>query len=294
MTQKNLTKSYLKLIRTEQYIKNLFVFAPIFFGGKFLIQDAIINTAIAFISFCMAASAIYILNDYFDIEEDRKHPVKCKRPLAAGTIPKSNALALMVFLAAVSLLVSWFISSSLLAVIGIYITMNILYSKWLKHITVVDVNIIATGFLLRVLSGAIVAEVEPSVWILLITYLLALFLGFAKRRADVLLSLDGKEVRKNIDGYNLNFIDTVLSILAAVIIVAYILYTLSPEVQEHYRSHLIYVSVIFVVNGLLYYMKLTLVDKVTYSPTLIVLRNRVIQITLLGWIAIMVYLLYIK
>jgi len=294
MTQKNLTKSYLKLIRTEQYIKNLFVFAPIFFGGKFLIQDAIINTAIAFVSFCMAASAIYILNDYFDIEEDRKHPVKCKRPLAAGTIRKNSALTIMVILAGTGILLASFVSFRLLGVIGIYITMNILYSKWLKHITVVDVNIIATGFLLRVLSGAIVAEVEPSVWILLITYLLALFLGFAKRRADVLLSLDGKEVRKNIDGYNLNFIDTVLSILAAVIIVAYILYTLSPEVQEHYRSHLIYVSVIFVVNGLLYYMKLTLVDKVTYSPTLIVLRNRVIQITLLGWISIMVYLLYIQ
>jgi len=294
MTQKNLIKSYLKLIRTEQYIKNLFVFAPVFFGGKFFMYDAIFNTILAFVSFCLAASSIYILNDYCDIAEDQKHPVKCNRPLAAGIISKEKALALMTTLAVISILLALLTSPSLLLIIGLYMSMNFLYSKWLKHITVVDVNIIAIGFLLRVLAGAIVANVEPSVWILLITYLLALFLGFAKRRADVLLSLDGKEVRKNIDGYNLNFIDTVLSILAAVIIVAYILYTLSPEVQEHYRSHLIYVSVIFVVNGLLYYMKLTLVDKVTYSPTLIVLHNRVIQITLLCWISIMVYLLYIQ
>jgi len=287
-------RNYLKLLRTEQYIKNLFVFAPIFFGGKFFIQDSILNTILAFVCFCMAASSIYILNDYFDISEDQKHPIKCKRPLAAGIIDKKTALFLMFVLVGFSLVLGSVISDELLVIISVYITLNFLYSKWLKHITVIDVNIIAIGFLLRVLAGAIVAEVQPSIWILLITYLLALFLGFAKRRADVLLSLDGKEVRRNIDGYNLNFIDTALSILAAIIIVSYILYTISPEVQQHYKSPLIYVSIIFVVNGLLYYMKLTLVDKVTYSPTLIVLKNRVIQITLLCWIFIMVYLLYIK
>lgn len=294
MTQKNSVKSYLKLLRTEQYIKNLFVFAPVFFGGKLLLQTAFLNALVAFACFCLAASAIYIVNDYFDIEEDRKHPVKCFRPLAAGTIGKQTALLLMAVCAITSLSVSFWLSKQLFVILAIYIIMNLLYSKWLKHITVVDVNIIAIGFLLRVIAGAVATAVEPSVWILLITYLLALFLGFAKRRADVLLSMDGKEVRRNIDGYNLNFIDTILSILAAVIIVSYIFYTISPEVQEHYNSKFLYVSIIFVVNGLLYYMKLTLVDKVSSSPTQIILRNRTVQLTVLCYAAIMVYLLYIK
>lgn len=294
MTQMNSVKSYLKLLRTEQYIKNLFVFAAVFFGGHFFIQEAFIHALIAFACFCMAASAIYIINDYFDIAEDKKHPVKCFRPLAAGLISKQTALIIMGILAILSLSISFLISQSLFIIIGIYIVLNLLYSKWLKHITVVDVNIIAIGFLLRVIAGAVVTDIDPSVWILLITYLLALFLGFAKRRADVLLSMDGKEVRKNIDGYNLNFIDTILSILAAVIIVSYIFYTISPEVQEHYNSKFLYVSIIFVVNGLLYYMKLTLVDKVSSSPTQIILRNKTVQITVACWIAIMVYLLYIK
>jgi decaprenyl-phosphate phosphoribosyltransferase len=285
-------KSYIKVARPEQYIKNLFIFAPLFFDGKFLEADILLKVILAFVCFCLAASAIYVLNDYCDIREDMAHPVKCNRPLAAGTIKIPNAMAFMLILAAISLTTAFTVSLSLLYVLLCYMGLNFLYSKWLKHITVLDVNIIAIGFVLRIAAGAAVAGVKPSIWILLITYLLALFLGFAKRRADVLLSLDGKEVRKNIDGYNLNFIDTVLSILASIIIVSYIFYTISPEVQQHYHSDLLYLSVVFVINGILYYMKLTLVDKTTYSPTLVALKDRVIQVTIAGWVILMTYLLY--
>ena len=292
MTQNSSVTNYLRLLRTEQYIKNFFVFAPVFFGGKLLVGDSFLHTALAFVCYCLAASSIYIVNDYFDIPEDQKHPVKCKRPLAAGVIKPKTAIAIMAVLVCTSLALAFYVSVNLLLVIAIYIVMNLLYSKWLKHITVLDVNIIAIGFVLRIIAGAIAADVRPSVWILLITYLLALFLGFGKRRADVLLSMDGKEVRKNIDGYNLTFIDTILSILASIIIVAYILYTISPEVQMHYKSDLLYLSIVFVINGLLYYMKLTLVDRSTDSPTMVVLKDRVIQITMLCWLVLMIYLLY--
>lgn len=287
-------KYYVKIARPGQYVKNFFVFAPLFFAGGFLVDGLFQKVLLAFVCFCFAASAIYILNDYCDITEDRAHPIKSKRPLAAGLINPRMALVFMLVLAAAALSIAFIVSDFLLLILVCYITMNILYSLKLKHYPVLDVNIIATGFVLRIMAGAVVAGIEPSVWILLITYLLALFLGFGKRRSDVLLALDGKEVRKNIDGYNLGFIDTILSILAAVIIVCYILYTISPEVTEHYHSNLLYISIIFVTNGMLYYMKLILVNNTAFSPTQVVLKDRVIQAIIGCWIILMSYLLYIR
>lgn len=285
---------YLKLLRTEQYVKNLFIFAPAFFAGRLLDSGVFISALLVFTGWCLAASAIYILNDYCDINEDRQHPVKKMRPLASGAVDTKNALMLMVLLAAVALAIVFAFSPEAGYIILAYMLMNLLYSKWLKHVPVLDVNIIAAGFVLRILAGAAATNVEPSSWILLITFLLALFLAFGKRRADVLHFMEGREVRKNIDGYNLTFVDTVLSILAAVIIVCYIFYTISPEVQQHYHSRWLYVSIVFVINGLLYYMKLALVDKLSHSPTAILLRNRIIQGTLICWLLVMVYLLYIR
>jgi decaprenyl-phosphate phosphoribosyltransferase len=285
-------KNYLKLIRVEQYVKNIFVFAPLFFGRQFLDLPIFTNVCFAFICFCLAASGIYILNDLYDINEDKSHPEKSKRALASGKIKIKNALVLMFFLMISSLFVAYLLSKELFFVIIFYIILNFLYSKWLKHIAILDVNIIAIGFVLRILAGTTVSQIVPSIWILLITYLLALFLGIAKRRTDVVLSHNGNEVRKNIEGYNLVFIDTVLGILASIIIVCYIFYCISPEIQEHYHSNLLYISILFVVNGIFRYLKLALVDQSTYSPTKIVLKDYFIQITILCWIILMSYLLY--
>lgn len=285
-------KNYLKLIRTEQYIKNLFVFAPLFFGKELFDKPIFINVLLAFICFCFAASSIYIINDYFDIKEDQKHPEKCKRPLASGVIKIKNAFITMLILITFSLGLASQISTNLFLVLGIYIIINVFYSKWLKHIAILDVNIIAIGFILRILSGTVVSGIIASIWILLITYLLALFLGIAKRRSDVILAENGNEVRKNIEGYNLAFIDTVLGILTSVIIVCYIFYCISPEIQLQYHSDLLYLSIIFVLNGMVRYLKLAIVDKSSYSPTKIVLNDRFIQITILCWLLLMCYLLY--
>jgi len=207
-------KNYLKLMRVEQYIKNLFVFAPLFFGREFLNTPVLLNVLLVFLCFCIASSSIYILNDYFDLNEDREHPEKSKRPLVSGAIKIKNAIFLMLVLMLSVLLITFLFSTKLFLIIATYIVINILYSKWLKHIPILDLNIIALGFVLRIFAGAAVTDILPSVWIVLITYLIALFLAIAKRRTDVILAKEGKEVRKNIDGYNLAFIDTVLRLLA--------------------------------------------------------------------------------
>lgn len=287
-------RNYLKLIRVEQYIKNAFVFAPLFFDSQFLNLDNLINVILAFLCFCTISSSVYIFNDYFDINEDKNHPQKRYRPLASGSISIKNGLVLMLILMISSLTVSYLISVELFLVIISYLALNFLYSKWLKHIAILDVNIIAVGFILRIVAGSVVSDVVPSIWILLITYLLALFLGISKRRTDVILAENGNDVRKNIEGYNLIFIDVILGILASIIIVSYIFYCISPEVQLHYHSKLLYVSIIFVVNGIFRYLKLVFVDQSTYSPTKIVLNDRFIQFTILGWLLLMSYLLYFR
>jgi decaprenyl-phosphate phosphoribosyltransferase len=285
-------KHYLKLIRPEQYIKNVFVFAPLFFGGAFWDLHLLGMVSLAIVAFSLAASSIYIVNDIFDVEADKAHPTKSSRPIASGKITVKNAVVLQVILMVSALLLAWIINFTLFLIISSYIALNFLYSKWLKHIAIVDLNIIAIGFVLRILAGAAVSAIEPSVWILLITYLLALFLGIAKRRTDVVLAQNGKEVRKSIEGYNLSFIDTVLGILASVLIVCYIFYCIAPENLQHYNSKWLYLSIIFVVNGIFRYLKLAIVDQSTHSPTKIVLNDNFIQITILLWVALMSYLLY--
>jgi decaprenyl-phosphate phosphoribosyltransferase len=284
--------AYLKLIRIEQYIKNVFVLSPLFFDGAFDDITLFAKTVLAAITFALAASSIYIINDFFDINEDRAHPIKCKRPLASGKIKIKNALLLQMVLMAVSLGSAYWLSIDLFWVICGYIGMNMLYSKWLKHVAILDINIIAIGFVLRLLAGTAVSGIKLSIWILLITYLLALFLAIAKRRTDIVLAKNGHEVRRNIKGYSLKFVDTTLGILASGIIVCYIFYCISPENQLHYHSSWLYVSIVFVINGIFRYLKLALVHGSTYSPTVIVLKDRFLQITILCWVILMGYLLY--
>lgn len=191
----------LKLLRPHQYIKNLFVFAPLFFSFNFVLND-VINTFIVFILFSLIASSIYVLNDYMDIEEDKQHPKKKFRPLASGKVSKNSAKILFLLLSVISLISAYFLNTNLFLVLIIYFILNVAYSLKLKHITIVDIFIIATGFVLRLFAGASVIENQLSMWIIIMTFLLALFLAVAKRRDNVVLASQGKETRKNIDGYN--------------------------------------------------------------------------------------------
>jgi len=272
-----------RLLRIHQYIKNIFIFAPLFFSFHFKLE-LMLDTVLVFILFSLLASAIYIFNDFMDIEEDKKHPIKKDRPLANGKVSKAKAITLMFILSIFSLSISFYLSQMLFIVLIIYFILNIAYSLKLKHITIVDIFIIATGFVLRLFAGASVLEASLSMWIIILTFLLALFLAIAKRRDDVLLSIEGKSIRKNIDGYNLEFVNALMVVMSSVIIVCYILYTVSSEVIIRLHSEYLYLTAFFVILGITRYMQITFVEKNSGSPTTIVLNDKFLQTTILLWL----------
>jgi decaprenyl-phosphate phosphoribosyltransferase len=289
----NKAKSYLQLARPHQYIKNGFVWLPIFFAGKLGDLGALEQTLIAFAAFCLAASGVYVLNDLKDIEEDRRHPTKRNRPLASGAIPTRGALifmaGLLVLAALAGAMLPW---PDFLLILGAYLILNVAYSFFLKHQAIIDVVCIAMGFVLRVLAGGVAAAVPISHWIVIMTFLLAIFLALAKRRDDLLLAAEGQSARRSIDGYSLEFVSTSMAVMAAVIIVAYILYTVSPETIQKHGTDRLYLTGFWVVVGLLRYLQLALVENRTASPTKIVFQDRFLLVVLNLWLLSFFFLLY--
>jgi len=287
------SSTLIKLIRPHQYIKNLFIFLPLFFALQIGNVDLLVKALLAFIAFSLTASAIYILNDYHDIEEDRQHPKKRKRPLASGEITKAQARVIMAVLALVGFSLMATLSLDAVGILIAYIVMNIAYSLRLKHVAIVDITLIAVGFVLRLFIGAVVTGIPLSMWIVVMTFLLALFLALAKRRDDVLIYLDtGKKMRRVIDGYNLQFLDIAMAIMASVVIVAYTIYTTSPEVVARMQSPYLYLTALFVILGVLRYLQIAFVFQDSGSPTKIVLKDRFMQLVLLGWALTFTWILY--
>lgn len=219
-----------------------------------------------------------------DVEEDKKHPTKRFRPLASGTISLNNAKIIITFLVVFTLIITYFFNLELFYVLLFYFLLNIAYSLKLKHITIVDIFIIATGFVLRLFAGSVVIDVPLSMWIIIMTFLLALFLAIAKRRDDVLLSAQGKETRKNIDGYNLEFVNASMILMSGVIVVSYILYTVSNGVIQKLGTEYLYLTSFFVILGIMRYMQITFVEANSGNPTKIVLKDRFLQVTILLWL----------
>lgn len=291
---------YLKLLRVEQWVKNLFVFTALFFSGNFLHTNLFLGSFFAFIIFSLTASSIYILNDYLDIEADKKHPEKCKRPLASGAISKTKARVLFVLLI-VLVVVSIALGHSYFhfnlfkfpAIILFYFLMNIAYSFRLKHVAIVDICIIAIGFVLRVLAGGYATGIPISQWAVLLTFVLALVLAIGKRRGELInASISGK-TRKALDGYNVLFADVSLSISVTLGIISYLMFTLTPEIQDKFGQKVFY-TVIFVVFAFLRYLQQTLVYNRTESPTKIVYKDRYIQATIVIWVFSFLLLIYYK
>lgn len=285
--------SLIKLMRPHQYIKNFFIFLPIFFAMKITDTSLLVNAVVAFIAFSLTASAVYILNDYHDIEEDRLHPKKCKRPLASGAISKPQGILLMGLLFILGFGLMSILSWGAAAILAVYVIMNIAYSFQLKHIAILDVTIIAIGFVLRLFIGSAVTGIHLSMWIVVMTFLLALFMALAKRRDDVLIYLEtGKKMRKVVDGYNLRFLDIAMAIMASVVIVSYTIYTTSEIAVERLHSEYLYLTALFVILGVLRYLQITFVLQDSGSPTKIVLKDRFMQLTLLGWVISFAWILY--
>lgn len=286
----------LKLIRPWQWTKNLFIFLPLFFGGALLHVDALFACIITFFSYSCLASSIYCYNDIYDVEADKQHSIKCARPIASGAISVQKAYVLMFVMLALGLSLLCFLpfnTYKTMAVLLFYYTMNIAYCTKLKNFAIIDVCVVAFGFVLRILAGGVSTGITLSKWIVLMTFLLTLFLSFAKRRDDVIrMNETGKAPRKNTNRYNITFINQAITITAAITLVCYIMYTVSPEVVNRFHSDYLYLTSIFVLVGLLRYIQLAIVDEKTGDPTKILLKDRFTQAVVVGWIIVFGIIIY--
>ncbi len=286
------------LLRPHQWFKNFFVFLPMFFAGHINNFEYWIESIIAFISFCFISSSIYCLNDIRDRESDRNHPVKCNRPIANGSISILQGYVIMAISSCLSLIALLFLNDNTLiittgSVVITYFILNVAYSIKLKHIALIDVFIISTGFVFRLLAGGMVTGIWMSPWIILLTFLLALFLAFAKRRDDVLIyENSGVKARQNISRYNISFINQAISIVASITMVCYIMYTISPDVIQRMETNHLYLTAIPVLLGILRYLQLTIVDSKSGSPTKILLSDRFIHVCIFAWIASFLLIIY--
>ena len=289
-------KKTLLLIRPQQWIKNGFVLIPMFFGGRLLNADDAIASVVTFFAFSFAASAIYCFNDIVDVDADRRHPVKCHRPIASGAVSVPTAYALMAVLALLSALLLFFLpqrAGETAGIVAFYFLLNMAYCIWLKRHAIIDVCTVAFGFVLRILAGGMACDVAVSNWLVLMTFLLALFLSFAKRRDDVLrMNETGEPPRRNTIRYNITFVNQAITVTGTVTLVCYIMYTVSPEVVSRFHAPYLYLTSIFVLVGLLRYMQLTVVDEVSGDPTKILLRDRFTQAIVVAWIMSFLLIIY--
>jgi 4-hydroxybenzoate polyprenyltransferase len=284
---------YLRLLRPQQWVKNFFVLLPSFFAGRVLDYTIYRELLLAFVSFSLVSSAVYILNDYNDIDHDRMHPVKRYRPLADGSANKNVSFVLMILLFAVGVGVSFLLDRGFLWMLMLYIVINIAYTFGLKHISIVDIFLVSAGFLIRVYAGGFAASIPVSHWLALMIMLLALFLTLAKRRDDLVnTNVDGTIMRKSSRKYNMVFVNSCLVLFAGIIIVSYIMYTVSAEVVDRFNSEWLYATVIFVIAGLMRYLQITFVEERTGNPSQILVTDGFIITCILGWIMMFYIIIY--
>jgi len=266
-------KAIFKSLRPKQWAKNIFVFAALIFDRQMFVPGPLFRTITGFALMCLISSVVYIINDLADIEQDRQHPTKRNRPIASGQLPVNTARIVAVLLGIITLALGFSLSPGFGWIILIYFIQNLLYSFWLKHLPIIDVFILATGFLLRVAAGVSLIEVERfSPWLYVCTTLLALFIAFGKRRAEiVLLAEDAENHRRVLDGYTIPLLDQFLVIISATTIVAYSLYTFSAENLP--ANHLMMLTIPFVVYGIFRYLYLIHVEESGGAPDELILTD---------------------
>lgn len=279
------------LLRPRQWIKNGFVAAPLFFTPSAMSTQAVVDIGLAVLAFCLLASSTYVLNDYIDRESDRLHPIKKHRPLASGAISVQFAAAAGVVLLVAAGSLSLFISVAFALMAATYLGVSVVYSLYFKTIAILDVLLVALGFVLRLEAGARVIEAVPSAWILIATGLLALFIALTKRRDDLVQRL-GTDHRKSLDGYNVVFLDVSATIMLACFLVSYLLYTTDSAVMERLGTENLFYTTPFVVAGVLRYLQLTIVYQRSGSPTEIVFKDTFIRIAVVLWLLTFGALIY--
>ena len=287
----------IKVARPTHWLKNIFVILPVFFGGAILNTTQAISAALTFMSFSLAASAIYCLNDIIDVDADRAHNVKRYRPIASGAITIPQAYGMMTISLLASIVLMLLLpegQANTITVIITYFLLNVAYCLKLKEYAIIDVCIVASGFVLRILAGGFATGVQLSKWIVLMTFLLTLFLAFAKRRDDVLkMNETGRAPRKNTSRYNLTFINQAITITGTVMLVCYIMYTVSPEIIAQFGTDKLYLTSILVILALLRYLQIAVVDEKSGDPVKVVLSDRATQFILMAWVLSFLVLIYL-
>lgn len=290
-------KNLIRLIRPHQWVKNLVVLLPVFFGGALLHIESVYAGLVTALCFSFAASSIYCLNDIVDVEDDRQHPVKCHRPMASGAISIPQGYTLMFLMFVLSMLSTFLLRQSQLetaSVILFYWLLNIAYCLKLKQYAIIDVCVVSFGFVLRILAGGYATSIHLSKWIVLMTFLLMLFLSFAKRRDDVVrMNETGHAPRQNTIRYNLTFINQAITITSSVTLVCYIMYTVSPETIHNFHTDYLYLTSVFVLVGLLRYIQIAVVDKRSGDPTKVMLHDRFMQFVVLAFGLAFLFIIYV-
>ncbi len=277
--------AWIETFRPSQWLKNVFVVVPLLFTPDQWTTPHVIQVATAFIIFCLASGAAYIWNDWCDRDIDRLHPKKSQRPLPSGRLSPRTALAVAGVLAVVAVASAWAMSASLGWLMAVYLLIQACYSVWIKHVVILDVMTLASGFVLRVLAGGFAVGIEPSNWLLVTTSLLALFLGFSKRRQEIRhLGVTSSSHRSVLAEYNITFIDQMNAVLTASCILCYALYTIAPETVALYGTERLLLTLPFVVYGLLRYLYLIHVRELGDNPTEVILSDMALQVCIVLWV----------
>jgi len=285
VTQK--TTALIRSMRPEQWLKNGFVLAPLVFSGMLDDTSVWARSAIAVAAFCAASSAVYLVNDVLDRNVDRRHPNKCNRPIASGEISIGTALVAAAFLVAAAMSAAWFLGGWFPAVLGAYIGLVILYSAVLKRVVFVDVLVLAAGFVLRVVGGAVAIDVPVSRWLLLCAYLLALYLALGKRRSELALLGEAAGTHREVLGhYTLGLVDQVISVVLGATVLAYTLYTVAPDTVAKVGSEGLMITVPIVLYGLFRYLYLLHSSELGGSPTRVLVTDRPLLITVVVWLGV--------
>ena len=287
-------RSVFVTLRPQQWVKNFVLFAGLIFSQNLSNSDMVVKTIFGFALFCLLSSSVYILNDILDIESDRKHPLKSNRPIARGDIKISTAVILFAILAIVSLVLSYRLSPSFALTALVYFVLNLLYSLYLKHVVIIDVMCIALGFVLRAVAGAVVIGVAISAWLIVCTTLLALFLGFGKRRHELMvLDNQATDHRKSLSEYSQYFLDQMISVVTASTVIAYAFYTLSPDVESKLGTKHMDLTIPFVLYGVFRYLYLIHQKEGGGSPTKMLLSDKPILANIILWLISVVLIVYV-
>jgi decaprenyl-phosphate phosphoribosyltransferase len=285
----------LKLMRIKHWVKNLFMFIPVFFAGEILSFGLYGPLLSGFLIFGLVASSIYIINDLRDIENDRIHPKKRFRPLAAGTVSPRVGILVATILLISGFSLAWFLNPKFSLILGIYFLMNLSYSLGLKNVPILDVIIVSIGFVLRIKCGSVISDIPLSQWIIIMVFLLAVFIAIAKRRDDLIIKeASGNDMRAVSKIYSKEYLGTMLSMFSGIIVVAYLMYTLSPEVIERMGTYRLFYTSLFVVAGIMRYLQLALIDNNTGSPVELLMSDRFLQACIVLWVLSFYLLIYFK